>query len=143
MFFDAASRVARKKPMRLYVGGFPYATTKEELTMLFSEVGEVTDIHLPVDRETRRPRGFGFIEMPDDAARAAVDRFNGTDFGGRRLTVNEAQPRAEREERPRGDFRPRHDDRPAAPAAPQLEVVDGGKEEEADMPSEDDMDMAA
>ncbi|HSI20916.1 MAG TPA: RNA-binding protein [Verrucomicrobiae bacterium] len=81
--------------MRLYVGGFPYETTKEELTQLFSEVGEVIDIHLPFDRQFNRPRGFGFIEMPDDAARAAIERFHGTDFGGRSLTVNEAQPRAE------------------------------------------------
>ncbi len=85
-----------QEPMRLYVGGFPYETTKEELTMLFSEVGEVQDIHLPFDKVTGRPRGFGFLEMPDDAARAAIERFHGIDFGGRTLTVNEAQPRAER-----------------------------------------------
>lgn len=75
--------------------------------MLFSEVGEVQDIHLPFDKVTGRPRGFGFIEMPDEAARAAVERFHGTEFGGRTLTVNEAQPRAER---PQGD-RPRFERR--------------------------------
>lgn len=135
--------------MRLYVGGFPYATTKEELTMLFSEVGEVIDIHLPMDRETRRPRGFGFIEMPDDAARAAVERFHGTEFGGRRLTVNEAQPRAEQEDRPsfrRDDRqdRPRRDDRPMhdAPAA-GAEVIDLSAHFEQDADAGTDEKMAA
>jgi RNA recognition motif-containing protein len=103
--------------------------------MLFSEVGEVIDIHLPFDKVTGRPRGFGFIEMPDEAAKAAVERFHGTEFGGRTLTVNEAQPRAERPagDRPRfdrggeraprrddwsNDRAPRHDAQPMAEEAP-------------------------
>lgn len=132
--------------------------------MLFSEVGEVQDIHLPFDKVTGRPRGFGFIEMPDDAARAAIERFHGTEFGGRTLTVNEAQPRAERPQGERGGDRPRferrddrgprrddwsRDSRPAAPRheeAPVLHVEEGGMSEESDAaPADDaaDMDEAA
>jgi cold-inducible RNA-binding protein len=128
--------------------------------MLFSEVGEVNDIHLPFDKVTGRPRGFGFIEMPDDAAKAAIERFHGTEFGGRTLTVNEAQPRAERPQGERGDRprferggdRPRferRDDRNFAPRheeAPALQVEEGGMAEEAPAAPADeaaDMDEAA
>ncbi len=126
--------------MRLYVGGFPYATTKEELIMLFSEVGEVTDVHLPLDKETRRPRGFGFVEMPEEAARAAIERFHGTEFGGRKLTVNEAQPREERPDRPprQGGFQQGGDRQWDRPAAPQHDAAPAAMPAaEADMPAEE------
>jgi len=86
--------------MRIYVGNLSFDTTQDELRDLFAQHGEVTDLHVPTDRETGRPRGFAFVEMPDDSqAQAAIDAINGTDVGGRELTVNKAR---ERTERPRG-----------------------------------------
>ena len=92
---------ARKRDqMRIYVGNMPYAMTEEELRNVFEAYGTVTGASLALDRETRRPRGFGFVEMPETAeANAAVAALNGSEQGGRRLVVNEARPR---EERPRG-----------------------------------------
>ena len=86
--------------MRIYVGNLPYSITGDELNALFAEHGEVVDVHLPTDRETGRPRGFGFVEMADDAqAETAMEALNGSEMGGRTLTVNKAR---ERTERPRG-----------------------------------------
>jgi len=82
---------------KIYVGNLPYSTTEDELRELFSEHGEVTSASLVMDRETGRPRGFGFVEMSDDAqANAAIEALNGKDLGGRDLTVNEARPRENR-----------------------------------------------
>lgn len=64
---------------------------------LFSQHGEVISCSLPKDRETGRPRGFGFVEMSDDDARKAIEALDGQDFGGRSLRVNEAQPRERRD----------------------------------------------
>ena len=84
--------------MRIYVGNLSFDTTQEELRDLFAQYGEVTDVHLPMDRESGRPRGFGFIELPDDAqAQAAIDAINGTEVGGRTLTVNRARERTDRD----------------------------------------------
>lgn len=85
---------------KLYVGNLNFATTEDELKMLFSQFGEVTSVAIINDRETGRSRGFGFVEMEN--AEAAVAGTNGKDFGGRTLTVNEAR---EREERGRGGNR--------------------------------------
>ena len=63
---------------------------------LFSKHGEVVSCALPMDRETGRPRGFGFVEMSDEDAKAAIQALDGKDLGGRSLRVNEAQPREER-----------------------------------------------
>ena len=82
--------------MRIYVGNLSYDTTEDDLRALFSQHGEVSDLHLPTDRETGRPRGFAFVEMPDDGqAQAAMDALNGKDVGGRELTVNKARERSE------------------------------------------------
>ena len=78
---------------KIYVGNLPFNATEAEVEKLFAEYGEVSSVALPTDRETGRPRGFGFVEMPDDAARKAIDALNGKDFGGRALNVNEAKPR--------------------------------------------------
>src|SRR5438067_779456 len=79
---------------RLYIGNLPYRTTTDELRDLFSRAGEVTDVAVPTDRETGRPRGFAFVEMADeDGARQAIEMFNGYSLGGRQLRVNESQPR--------------------------------------------------
>ena len=86
---------------KLYVGGLPYATTDTELKEAFSQAGSVASATIIMDKMTGRSKGFGFVEMSSDAeAQAAIDLWNGKDFGGRSLTVNEARPL---EERPRGN----------------------------------------
>ena len=85
---------------KLYVGGLPYATTDTELKDAFSQAGAVASAVIIMDRMTGRSKGFGFVEMSaDEDAQKAIDMWNGKDFGGRTLTVNEARPM---EERPRG-----------------------------------------
>ncbi len=80
--------------MKLYVGNLAFQTTNEELQDLFSQVGTVESISLVTDRDTGRPRGFGFIEMGSRTeGEAAISKFNGSEVGGRSLTVNEAKPR--------------------------------------------------
>jgi RNA recognition motif-containing protein len=88
---------------KLYVGGLPYATTDNELREAFSQAGQVSSAIIIMDKMTGRSKGFGFVEYAnDDDAQKAIDMFNGKDFGGRTLTVNEARPM---EDRPRRDFR--------------------------------------
>lgn len=77
----------------VYVGNLPWATTQDDLTALFGAYGEIISARIATDRETGRSRGFGFVEMPADAADAAIAALNGSDYGGRPLTVNEARPR--------------------------------------------------
>ena len=74
----------------LYVGNLPFSATEEDLQVLFSQYGEVAGIKLICDRETGRPRGFGFVEMSDESARIAMAALNGSDLEGRPLRVNEA-----------------------------------------------------
>ncbi len=82
---------------KLYVGNLSYDTTQEQVKALFSQVGEVTEVSLITDRETGRPKGFGFVEMAtEQGAQDAIKRFNGTTVDNRALTVNEARPREER-----------------------------------------------
>jgi RNA recognition motif-containing protein len=82
---------------RIYVGNLPWSTTSEELTDMFSEFGGVVSAEVLSDRETGRSRGFGFVEMENDAAmEAAIAGLNGKDIGGRALTVNEARERTPR-----------------------------------------------
>ena len=80
---------------KIYVGNLPYESEEAKLRELFASHGEVLSISLPTDRETGRPRGFGFIEMSADDAAKAIRALDGTDFGGRALRVNEAKPRGE------------------------------------------------
>ena len=88
---------------KLYVGGLPYSTTDAELKDAFSQAGSVTSAVVIMDKMTGRSKGFGFVEMSSDVeATKAIDMFNGKDFGGRSITVNEARPM---EDRPRRDFR--------------------------------------
>lgn len=83
--------------MKLYVGNLPFSTTESELHDLFSQHGEVTSANIVMDRETGRPRGFGFVEFADDASgNRAIEALNGAQIGGRSLTVNEARPREAR-----------------------------------------------
>ncbi len=83
-------------PKRIYCGNLPFSATEDEVRDLFSEHGEVLNVSLVNDRETGRPRGFGFVEMEDDAAEAAIGVLDGYSFGGRNLKVNEARPRPDR-----------------------------------------------
>lgn len=82
---------------KLYVGNMSYNTTQAELEEAFGAYGEVRSVNIVMDRDTGRPRGFGFVEMGTDAeAQAAIEGLNGQDFGGRTLTVNVAKPRENR-----------------------------------------------
>ncbi|HEU6438635.1 MAG TPA: RNA-binding protein [Nitratidesulfovibrio sp.] len=84
---------------KLYVGNLPFSSSESDLRTLFSNHGEVQSVALIMDRETGRPRGFGFVEMDDAGARAAMEALDGRDFQGRSLKVNEAQERAPRQPR--------------------------------------------
>ncbi len=78
---------------KLYVGGLPYQTTQDELRDAFSQAGAVASTSIIMDKMTGRSRGFGFVEMENDAdAQKAIEMWNGKDFAGRKLTVNEAKP---------------------------------------------------
>ena len=82
--------------MKLYIGNLSFSTTEAALRQSFEAFGTVTSAQLVMDRETGRPRGFGFVEMADDAqARAAIEGMNGKKLDGRDLTVNEARPKTE------------------------------------------------
>jgi RNA recognition motif-containing protein len=81
---------------RIYVGNLPFSAREEEIRNLFAGYGEVVTVVLPTDRETGRPRGFGFVEMGNEDAQKAIDALNGTDFGGRTLNVNLAREREDR-----------------------------------------------
>lgn len=79
---------------KLFVGGLPYRTTNDELRDAFAQAGEVVSASIVTDRETGRSRGFGFVEMEDSSADAAISMWNGKEFGGRMLTVSDARPKA-------------------------------------------------
>jgi RNA recognition motif-containing protein len=82
----------------LYVGNLPYSTTNQELNDMFSPHGTVKSADVIMDRETGRSKGFGFVEMgSDQEASAAIQKFNGADFEGRSMTVNEARPMTPRD----------------------------------------------
>jgi cold-inducible RNA-binding protein len=82
---------------KLYVGNLPYETNESDLQALFAQAGDVESVNVIRDRETGRARGFAFVEMAtDEAAQQAVTQLNEREFGGRRLTVNEAKPQAPR-----------------------------------------------
>ena len=82
-----ASNLASKS---LYVGNLPYRTSEEELRELFEPFGPITEIRVIENK------GFGFVDVPEENMEAAIEAVNGTDMGGRTLTVNEARPRTER-----------------------------------------------
>ena len=85
---------------RLFVAGLPFSATDEELRNLFQDFGNVVSATIITDRETGRSNGFGFVEMEkEEEAESAMAKLNESDFGGRKLVVNEAKPR---EERPQG-----------------------------------------
>jgi RNA recognition motif-containing protein len=87
--------------MSIYIGNLSYEVTQDDLNAVFAEYGTVRRVHLPTDRETGRPRGFGFVEMAADAEEdAAIAALDGAEWMGRSLRVNKARPR---EDKPRND----------------------------------------
>lgn len=82
---------------KIYVGGLPYSAAEQELADLFSSHGNVESARIITDKFTGRSRGFGFVEMSnEDEAKVAIESLNGTEMGGRTLTVNEARPQVAR-----------------------------------------------
>ncbi len=81
---------------KLYVGNLSYSVTEEDLRALFSQAGELKEVALIVDRDTRQSKGFGFVEMTTQAdAEKAIKMFNEQEMGGRRIAVNMARPKTE------------------------------------------------
>lgn len=91
-----AGRSVGTMAKRIYVGNLPFSSTEEEVRELFEQHGPVETVDLVSDRETGRPRGFGFVQMDDADAAAAIEALDGTSMGGRNLRVNEARPRRSR-----------------------------------------------
>ena len=82
--------------MKLYVGNMSFDTSEAEVRKAFEAHGQVDSVTIIMDRDTGRPKGFGFVEMPNDAeAKKAIEGLNGKDFMGRTLNVNEARPRTD------------------------------------------------
>lgn len=85
---------------KLYVGNLDYSVTGDQLSEMFSQAGQVVSATVITDRYSGRSKGFGFVEMSsDDEAKKAIETFNGKDFQGRNLIVNEARPQEPREPR--------------------------------------------
>ncbi|NEP57734.1 MAG: RNA-binding protein [Symploca sp. SIO2G7] len=83
--------------MSIYVGNLSYEVTREDLSEVFAEYGSVKRVQLPTDRETGRPRGFGFVEMSaEDEETAAIEALDGAEWMGREIKVNKAKPREDR-----------------------------------------------
>lgn len=90
---------------KLYVGNLPFTTDQTALQEMFSQVGAVESATVVIDRMSGRSKGFGFVEMATESeANDAINKFNGMDFNGRPLTVNEARPMVPREGGGRGGF---------------------------------------
>ena len=84
--------------MNIFIKNISFKVTEDDLRSIFSEYGEVKSVRIITDPVTRRSRGFGFVEMPnEDEAKSAIDSINGAELLGRVLTVNEAKPRENRE----------------------------------------------
>src|SRR5215470_17443831 len=78
---------------KIYVGNLSFQTTETDLSDMFGEIGQVESVQIITDRDTGRSKGFGFVQMADDAAaEKAIAQLNGKEIGGRNLTVNEARP---------------------------------------------------
>ena len=83
--------------MKLYVGNLPFSATEDEIRSMFEDFGGAVDLHIPLDRETGRPRGFAFVTLSSkEQGEAAIGSLDGKDMGGRALRISEAQERAPR-----------------------------------------------
>jgi RNA recognition motif-containing protein len=99
-FANGPSKLSQEAHMgkKLYVGNLSYSVDSAQLSDLFTQVGSVDSANVIMDRETGRSKGFAFVEMAEDShAQAAIEKFNGTDLGGRAMNVSEAKPQAPRE----------------------------------------------
>ncbi len=85
--------------MNIFVGNLPFSATEDEVADLFGAYGTVDQVRLITDRDTGRPRGFGFVEIDDEAGQKAIEALDGTDMGGRALKINEARERQPRPKR--------------------------------------------
>lgn len=85
--------------MTIYVGNLKFQTTEDELSTLFAQYGDVHNVKLIKDRQTGRPKGFGFVEMEETVGANAIEALNGAEFGGRTIKVNEAKEREPEERR--------------------------------------------
>ncbi|MBU2036002.1 RNA-binding protein [Patescibacteria group bacterium] len=93
---------------RLFIGGFPYSTTEDELKEMFSKIGELESVSIITDKYTGNSKGFGFIEYKkDEDAPKAIETLNNTELGGRRINVAEAKPMEKRDDRSGGGFNDR------------------------------------
>ena len=93
-------RIYHMSNSKLYVGNLSFKTTEDELRSAFGQFGSVADVYVAMDKMTGRPRGFAFVTMGTaEEAKIAAEKINGTELGGRQLTVNEARPK---EDRPSG-----------------------------------------
>ncbi|BBD46097.1 hypothetical protein SDC9_172461 [bioreactor metagenome] len=81
--------------MNIFVAGLSYQINDADLKELFEEYGEITSAKIITDRETRRSKGYGFVEMADEDGQRAIEELNGAEYDGRTLSVSEARPRAE------------------------------------------------
>ena len=91
--------------MNIFCGSLPWSTEEDELRSSFESFGEVASVRIITDKFTGRSKGFGFVEMPDDAAaEKAIEELNGSSFGGRNIVVNESKPKPEGERRGGGGF---------------------------------------
>ena len=114
--------------MNIYVGNLPYSVGTDQLRTLFEAYGTVDSSSVAMDKFTGQSRGFGFVEMNDEAeAKAATDALNGMQYNGRELVVNEARPR---EERPRREFRPRGNGGGGGPRGGGFRSREGGGQRE-------------
>jgi RNA recognition motif-containing protein len=94
---------------KLYVGNLPFSATDQALGDKFAECGKVESAKIITDRDTGRSKGFGFVEMStEEEAQAAINKFNGSDYDGRPMTVNEAKPMVPRDNRGGGGGRGRY-----------------------------------
>ncbi|MBD3285981.1 RNA-binding protein [candidate division WOR-3 bacterium] len=83
--------------MRLFIGNLPHSYNEDKVREIFAEHGEIDNVAVPTDRYTNKPRGFAFVEMPnDEEAKAAIEAVHGTEHDGRELRVEEARPQRER-----------------------------------------------
>lgn len=90
---------------KLFVGGLPYSVDNNKLNEMFASFGQVVSANVIMDKFTNQSKGFGFVEMADDAAQKAIKALDGSDFEGRRLGVSIARPREERRGYVRGGYR--------------------------------------
>lgn len=97
MLRPIAADYREETELRIYIGSLSYQTSEQELRGAFEAHGEVQEVSIVQDRDTGRPKGFAFVEMPTGGeAEAAIAALNGTELSGRAITVNEARPRVER-----------------------------------------------